>query len=527
MQEAAINGRMMVRPSIVFWLAVVAFAILLFYVFEGGFSHMLQLWQNNEEYGHSFFIPFLSLFLVWQKRHVLAVTPWQPSWLGLAVVAFGIILGLVGELSTLYVIVQYASVLTLTGGVLALTGTRVTRVIWAPLLFLAFMVPLPDFLYQQLSTRLQLLSSELGAAIIRTLGISVYVEGNVIDLGVYQLQVVEACNGLRYLFPLVTIAFIAAYFYRAPFWKKAIVFLSSVPIAILMNSFRIGVIGVLVEYSGTGAAEGFLHFFEGWVVFMLCIAILLVEMALLGRIGPNPQPLREVFVIESDPPPAGNRSPALPRLGPPFVIALALLAIAAASADVVKGRKEAPLARQTFVNFPMHIDGWQGRHDRLEPMYIDRLRFDDYLLADFVGPNKEQINLYMAYYGSQRKGQSAHSPRSCIPGGGWEIANLSTVTIPGTTAAEKPFKANRLLIQMNKDRQLVYYWFKQRERVITNEYLVKAWLLWDALTRNRTDGALIRLTSYVHPTERIEDVDRRMAAFARAVEDQIVAFVPD
>src|SRR3990167_92361 len=83
-----------------------------------------------------------------------------------------------------------------------------------------------------------------------------------------QAQVVEACSGLRYLFPLASLAFISAYFFKTSLWKRAVVFVSSVPITIFMNSFRIGAIGVLVEYQGTGAAEGFLHYFEGWVIFM-------------------------------------------------------------------------------------------------------------------------------------------------------------------------------------------------------------------------------------------------------------------
>jgi exosortase D (VPLPA-CTERM-specific) len=526
MQELAVNGRMASRPTVLFWLGAAAFVAMMGYVFEAGLAEMAREWQNPE-YGHAYFIPVISLFLIWQKRHVLKTLAWQPSWLGLLVFAAGLSLGLIGELSTLFVIVQYGFVITLIGGILALTGWPVTRLLWAPLLFLVFMVPLPDFLYQQLSTRLQLVSSELGAAIIRALGISVFVEGNVIDLGVYQLQVVEACNGLRYLFPLMTIAFIAAYFFRAPLWKKIVIFASSVPIAILMNSFRIGVIGVLVELSGISAAEGFLHFFEGWAVFMLCIGILLAEMALLARVGPNPQPLSQLFTIETEPAPPGRPAIAQPRLNTPFTIALALLIAAALLSDTLKQRQEEALARQSFVNFPLQLGSWQGRHDRLEDMYIDVLKFDDYLLADFHGPEREYINLYVAYYASQRKGQSAHSPRTCIPGGGWEIADLTTVTIPPARAGDQPFKVNRLVIQRNRERQLVYYWFKERERLVTNEYVVKALLFWDALTRNRTDGALIRLTTFVDAGDNIDVIDRRMTEFARLVQDALLPYAPD
>jgi len=119
------------------------------------------------------------------------------------------------------------------------------RKIWIPLLFLGFMIPLPSFLYNNLSAYLQLISSQLGVAFIRLFGVSVYLEGNVIDLGTYQLQVVEACNGLRYLFPLMSLAFLSAYFFKGAMWKRAIIFLSSIPITVLMNSVRIGITGMI------------------------------------------------------------------------------------------------------------------------------------------------------------------------------------------------------------------------------------------------------------------------------------------
>ena len=105
------------------------------------------------------------------------------------------------------------------------------------------MIPLPSFLYFNLSQELQLISSMIGVAVIRLFDISVYLEGNVIDLGVYQLQVVEACSGLRYLFPLMSFGFLISYIYRGPVWQKIVIFLSTIPITVVMNSFRIGVIG--------------------------------------------------------------------------------------------------------------------------------------------------------------------------------------------------------------------------------------------------------------------------------------------
>jgi len=136
------------------------------------------------------------------------------SLIGILVLGLGLLFMLLGDLAALYVVVQYGFLLSLLGIVLAFTGWKAFKLLIAPLAVLLFMIPLPNFLYQGLSAELQLISSQIGVAVIRLFGVSVYLEGNVIDLGTYKLQVVEACSGLRYLFPLTSLAFIAAYLFR-------------------------------------------------------------------------------------------------------------------------------------------------------------------------------------------------------------------------------------------------------------------------------------------------------------------------
>ena len=130
-----------------------------------------------------------------------------------------------------------------------------------------------------------------------------YREGNVIDLGPIQLQVVEACSGIRYLFPLMALTLLCAYLYRESLWKRVLLVLSSIPISILLNGFRIGAIGVLVETYGGSAAEGFSHFFEGWVFFVASLGLLCAEMWILARVGSSAT--RRPFAQLIGPPAAG------------------------------------------------------------------------------------------------------------------------------------------------------------------------------------------------------------------------------
>jgi exosortase D (VPLPA-CTERM-specific) len=411
---------------------------------------------------------------------------------------------------------------------LAFTGLKPFRLLAIPFLVLLFMVPLPQFVFTNLSTGLQLMSSQLGVAFIRLFNISVFLEGNVIDLGGFKLQVAEACDGLRYLFPLMTIGFLMAYFYKGHLWKRVVLFLSSIPITVLMNSFRIGTIGVMVDRWGIGMAEGFLHEFQGWAVFMASAMLMLGEIALLHRVGPESGAWRQKFGVEFPAPSPRNANVRSRGLANSFIAACGLLLSFLVVSLVVPRPAEILPARSAFAEFPLRLGNWDGRRDALDAIYVDALKMDDYFLADyhFDGAGLP-VNLYMTYYNSQLKGEAFHSPRWCLPGGGWELKNFALYTVPGVTIAGRPLHVNRSLMQLGTERQIVYYWFQQRGRVVTNEYAVKWYLFWDAITRHRTDGGLVRLIAVLRPTDSEASADERLTDLARQLVPTLTRYVPD
>jgi exosortase D (VPLPA-CTERM-specific) len=509
------------------WGVIGVSTLMLVYGFWHGIVDMISRWNESEEYGFAYFLPVISAYLIWQRRDRLAQLPFQPTWIGVIIILSAGFLFFLGEIATTFALVQYALLLTIYGFALALMGWRAFSVILGPLALLFFMIPLPKFIYFNLSSQLQLLSSQLGVEVIRLFDISVYLEGNVIDLGEYKLQVVDACSGLRYLFPLVSLAFIAAYLFRVAFWKKAIVFLSSVPITIFMNSFRIGVIGVLVNTWGQEQADGFLHYFEGWVVFMACIAILILEMMLLNLIGRDRRRFSEVFGLEFPKPFQDDitfRKRPISSVHYGIIGAVALIVIASI---YIKVAEEVRPERMTFNHFPLQVGDWNGSDDKLQDFYLDALKLDDYLLGDYYNPSGEMVNFYVAYYASQQAGSAAHSPRTCIPGGGWRIGDAKEIELPGLKMNHQPVHVNRLVIKRGEFKQLVYYWFQQRGRSITNEWLVKWYLFQDALTMHRTDGALIRLTTLIKDGEDWNDGDRRLSQFAEDAIPVLEGYLPE
>ena len=506
-------------------LLLVVITVGVFAYFES-LKVMVQWWSNREEYSHGFLIPVITAYLIWQRSDQLREMRFDGSWWGVALAACGLFLYLVGELGTIYTVIQYGFVFFVAGVIWAYVGTPAFRVLVVPLLLLFFMVPFPNFIYNNLSSQLQLLSSEIGVVVIRLFGISVHLEGNVIDLGTYKLQVVEACNGLRYLFPLMTLGVIVAYFYHAEMWKRILIFVSTIPITILMNSFRIGVIGVMVEFWGQSMAEGFLHDFEGWAIFMACFGILFLEMWLLMRLSRDKRPLSQVFGI--DPPqPAGEGASWTPRHISAAAISVTMLTVAALyPALSIPNRIEVSPARESFAALPLEVDDWSGRASTMEDIYLNALKLSDYSLVNYANESGSVVNFYSAYYDSQKKGQSAHSPKSCLPGGGWLIESLETHALAGIDVDGVPLKVNRVLISQGDSRQLVYYWFQQRGRIVTNEYLVKWFVFWDALTKNRTDGALIRIITSPRPGQDIEELDRILIDFASDISSLLPTYIP-
>jgi exosortase D (VPLPA-CTERM-specific) len=282
-----------------------------------------------------------------------------------------------------------------------------------------------------------------------------------------------------------------------------------------------------VSHFGSGQAEGFLHWFEGWVIFMACVALLLLEIWALERLSPRPRGLREALAIELPPRLPRTRARARRPIPGSAWAAAALLAVAVVPALLIPQRVEAVPARADFAEFPLRLDEWSGQREPLEEAYIAELKFTDYLLANYQRRGADVVSLYAAYYASQRKGESAHSPKGCLPGGGWVIEQFGESEVSGAGPGGRPLTVNRVLIARGSDRQLVYYWFQQRGRVLTNEYLVKWFLFWDSLRRNRTDGALVRLITPLGTKSSTEGAERVLQEFTRAAEPRLKAYLPD
>ncbi|MGH7398564.1 MAG: exosortase C-terminal domain/associated protein EpsI [Candidatus Rokuibacteriota bacterium] len=186
---------------------------------------------------------------------------------------------------------------------------------------------------------------------------------------------------------------------------------------------------------------------------------------------------------------------------------------------------EAVPIRQSLDLFPAELGRWQARQDTpLEPQIINILKVSDYLVRRYVHDSGQSLWLYIGYWATQRKGAEVHSPRNCLPGAGWEPVEATRITVdlPGP---HPPIRVNRYIIQKDRRMQVVLYWYQARGRAIAGEVDAKIEMVRGAITRNRTDGAIVRVSSVVAGSPR--ETTERLVEYVQRAYPVLHEFLPD
>jgi exosortase len=263
------------------WVVWAWFGALLILSYAPVLARLVWQWDYDPDMGHGFFVPVVAGFIVWQKREELrALTP-VPNWWGLAVVLYAGLQLWIATLGAELFLARTAFVISIIGIVLLLCGTAYVRALAFPLFLLFFMIPIPGVVYNSLTFPLQLLASRVSTQALDLLQIPVLRDGNVLELAEQKLSVVEACSGIRSLLSLTFLSLVYGYFFESKTWMRVVLFLSTIPIAIVANAGRVTLTGILTEYKPE-LAEGFFHTASGWVIFMAALAIMFVLHQILN-----------------------------------------------------------------------------------------------------------------------------------------------------------------------------------------------------------------------------------------------------
>ena len=242
-------------------------------------------WYNDPDYSHGFLVPFLSAYFISERWQDLKNASVCPSILGIGLLGLGLFMLIVGIIGAELYTQRVSLIAVLAGIVLLLFGWKFLQILIFPIGFLMFMVPLPAIVVNTIAFPLQLFAAKSATFCLFSLGIPVLREGNLITLAGTTLEVAEACSGLRSLLSLLALGTVYGYFSQRELWKRWTLVILSVPIAIIANAFRVSGTGVLANYWGVEAAEGFYHTFEGWIVFVVAFLLLLGCGTVLSHIG--------------------------------------------------------------------------------------------------------------------------------------------------------------------------------------------------------------------------------------------------
>ena len=252
-------------------------------VYRGVVPDMAHQWYEDANYSHGFVVPLIAGYFVYERRHELADVLVAPWWPGLALFLLGLLQLAIGWLGTEFFTMRSSLVVTLAGMTLFFFGKPLFRLVMLPLAYLMFMVPLPYIIYDMIAFPLKLFVTRVSIASLKLMGVVVMREGNIIMLPLTTLEVADACSGIRSLISLLALAVAYAFFLNITPLRRAALILAAIPIAISANALRVIGTGLLAQYWGARAAEGFFHEFAGLAVFVVAIVLMIALGSLLAR----------------------------------------------------------------------------------------------------------------------------------------------------------------------------------------------------------------------------------------------------
>jgi exosortase D (VPLPA-CTERM-specific) len=510
-------------------------ATLVVWLYHPLLMTLIRQWWDDPNYSHGFLIPILSLYFAWQRRERLWSLSLHPNLLGLLLLIGGVGLYLLGTLAAELFTMRTSLVVVLAGLVLYILGPEHLQITAFPILYLLFMIPLPAIIFNAVAFPLQLFAARTASATLDLLGVPVLREGNIITLAKMSLEVAEACSGIRSLITLLAVAATYSYFTRWELWRRAVLLFSAIPIAIIANAGRVAGTGLLADHFGPEVARSFFHIFSGWIVFVAAFSLLLTTGLLLGHITATPYwdtTLGKIRLTGRFFRHAGKRFGRGRRhvreglavhTWRRVAIAAGVLAAGIVSLQLVSRGEAVPL-RRSLKDFPIAVEPWQGMDQLPDSETLRVLRVTDFMRRQYTAPGLVPIGVYVGYYESQRTGVTIHSPQQCLPGSGWGIIRMERIPLPRPQSQGDPIVINRVLVAKGIDRQVVVYWYQERGRVVASEYWAKAYLVWDSITRSRTDGALVRISVPVTKSE--ENAYRHAVQFAQRIFPMLSEYLP-
>ncbi len=497
------------------------------------FLKLEHQWSAGDN-SYAYLIVPLFLYLLWERKDRFRFDEFSWSIWGLVPAVLSVILILIGELGSVRALLFIGLWGCVVGLTILLYGRRTRHLIF-PLLILFFIVPLPPFLNQVLTFKLKMIASKLSVMMLRAVGVPVFLEGNIIDIGIEKLHVADACSGLRYFMPMIVMATLVAYFFVRGVWRWIVILVMIFPLSILINSLRIWISALFVVNGHPELSQSLFHDFSGWLMFMIATGFLILLAVCLERIG------RGSVSAQGDATAVSTQTRKTPHtaspetgtrqvggwLRPAFLTVIFCLLFAGGGWTIQQIPSASHLpARTSFEHFPMEIGEWHGKRNYISKKVLHALWADDYVSATYARSGSSNlIYLFIPFYKYQVTNHTVHAPQACLLGGGFVIRDAKERKIhvsPG-----KDINIMTMVLEKGDTRMLGSYFFLEKGRVITSPWMNKFYLIWDGITKHRTDGALVRVEMLLGPNQGMDKAFKELEGFIAKLWPILPRFIPN
>ncbi len=482
---------------------------------QTAFQKLSLRWDGGDN-SYCYLIIPLFIYLCWDRKNSFKFSEFSWSFWGIIPLLLSVILIITGELGSVETMLYAGLFGSVFSMLLVLYGKRIYHLTF-PIILLCFMVPLPPFVNKILTFKLRVIASAISTKLLQFSGVSVLREGNILDLGVGKLQVVDACSGLRYLIPMFLMAILVGYFFNKVKWHRFFLIALVVPLSVFVNSFRIFATGLLTVNGYQRFAQDFYHDFSGWLVFMIAGCMLIGFSFALNRLKNNTS---TVFLKTDD----GGKSTGVVKSIALTVVFCSLFITTGYTINNTAISMIQP-DRVAFEKFPMKISGWYGKKSYLSKEILNSLWADDYIQASYQKKRiGNVITLFVPYYKYQGTRHTAHAPQSCLLGSGWAIISSDDRFVK--VNKDRKIKIRSMLMGKGDVKLLSSYFFFQRGRVIISPWLNKYYMMIDALTKKRTDGALVRIEMIIPNGQSLDDAYKIAEGFLEDIWIILEDYVP-
>jgi len=487
------------------WGLGIAIGIVFVFVYARVMCALVIQWSSNDVYSYGFLIPVISAYLIWVRRDRVIGLRWTSGSIGGGlVVATGLGLLLAGHVGSVMLLQEFSLLLSLVGLIWFIFGWPYLRVLWFPIAYLLFMIPIWEIALDRLHGPFQWLTTRLAVQMLHALSIPVYASGTLIELRHVTLEVAKVCSGVNYAVAVVALAVPLAYLFIQGWRRRTGLVVFALVVAVLSNSVRVALIGV-VAHAGIGAdIHGPFHVLRGLFVSIIGYGAIFGGLWLLSS-----QPARSI--------PAGpfiDRLPLRAALAPATGIPVSVLCVV--GVYLVAGwylytyhPTPVPL-KEPLKELPRVLDVWTGRDAAFDDLRVRLPGSDEDLARTYRALTGEEVELYIAYYEDQAQGKEMVSYLTKDLDAGASPVTLDMGSVGTVTV-------NEVVRSEGGRRSLMLYWYDLNGHTVTNRFVAKAYTTWQAMTLGRTNGALIILRSPMADAERLPAVRSRTLAFARAM----------